>query len=76
GAHSEFAIKQFLRDNGLTEDEIQHVELVVIPNGSAEQILRAGQVDVVNLNGISKDRALENGGIRPVFKDIDLFGEF
>ena len=76
GAHSEFAIKQFLRDNGLTEDEIQHVELVVIPNGSAEQILRAGQIDVVGLSGIGKERALVNGGIYPVFKDIDLFGEF
>ncbi|MCP1144485.1 ABC transporter substrate-binding protein [Lysinibacillus endophyticus] len=76
GAHSEFAVKQFLRDNGLTEDEIKQVELVVVPYGSAEQILRAGQIDVVNLSGISKDRALENGGIRPVFKDIDLFGEF
>lgn len=76
GAHSEFAIKHFLRDHGLTEDEIKQVELVVVPGSSAEQILRAGQIDVVALGGISKDRALETGGIRPVFKDIDLFGEF
>jgi len=76
GAHAEFAIKQFLRDNGLTEDEIKKVELVVVPMASAEQILRAGQIDVVQLSGISKDKALENGGIRPVLKDIDLFGEF
>lgn len=76
GAHAEFAIKQFLRDNGLTEDEIKQVELVVVPQASAEQILRAGQVDIVQLSGIDKERALENGGIRPVFKDIDLFGEF
>lgn len=76
GAHAEFAIKQFLRDNGLSEEEIQQVELVVVPVGSAEQILRSGQIDVVQLSGIGKDRTLENGGIRPVFKDIDLFGEF
>lgn len=76
GAHAEFAIKQFLRDNGLTEDEIKKVELVVVPSASAEQILRAGQIDVVQLSGIGKERALENGGIRPVFKDTDLFGEF
>ena len=76
GAHSEFAIKQFLRDNGLTEDEIKEVQLVVVPGSSAEQILRAGQIDVVALGSIGKERALENGGIRPIFKDIDLFGEF
>lgn len=76
GAHSEFAVKQYLRDNGLTEDEISDVELVVVPGASAEQILRAGQIDVVALSGIGKERALDNGGIYPVFKDIDLFGEF
>lgn len=76
GAHAEFAIKQFLRDNGLTEDEIKQVELVVVPSASAEQILRAGQIDAAQLSGIAKDKALANGGIRPVFKDIDLFGEF
>ncbi|MFP5303374.1 hypothetical protein R2R70_19545, partial [Cobetia sp. SIMBA_158] len=26
--------------------------------------------------GIGKERALVNGGIYPLFKDIDLFGEF
>ncbi|MGM9949191.1 MAG: ABC transporter substrate-binding protein [Lysinibacillus sp.] len=76
GAHSEFAIKQFLRDNGLTEKEIQQVELIVVPGSSAEQILRAGQIDVVALSGISRDRALETGGIRAVYKDTDLFGNF
>lgn len=76
GAHAEFAIKQYLRDNGLTEKEIEKVELVVIPSSSAEQILRAGQVDVVSLSGVARDKALETGGIKLLFKDIDLFGEF
>lgn len=76
GAHSEFAVKQYLRNNGLTEDEINDVELVVVPGASAEQILRAGQIDVVALSGIGKEKALEKGGIYPVFKDIDLFGKF
>ena len=76
GAHLEFAVKQFLRDGGLTEEEIQEVQLVVVPGGSSEQILRAGQVDVVGLSGTGKERALATGGIYPVFKDIDLFGEF
>ncbi len=59
GAHAEIVLKRFLRDNGLTEDEIKEVELVVVPATSAEQILRAGQIDVVGLNGTFKDKALE-----------------
>ena len=76
GAHHEFAIKQYLRDNGLTEKEIEQVELIVVPGASAEQILRAEQVDVAVLSGVGRDRALEAGGIKPLFKDIDLFGNF
>ena len=76
GAHAEFAVKQFLRDGGLTEKEIEEVELIVVPGGSAEQILRAGQVDVIALAGIARDRALEGGGLYTVFKDTDLFGKF
>lgn len=76
GAHSEFAVKQYLRDNGLTEDDIKQVELIVVPGASAEQILRAGQIDVVALGGTARERAVETGGIRAVFKDIDLFGDF
>ncbi|MED3662943.1 ABC transporter substrate-binding protein [Ureibacillus terrenus] len=76
GAHAEIALKQYLKDNGLSEDEIQKVELVVIPTSSAEQILRSGQVDVIALSGIARDKAVENGGLRLLFKDTDLFGEF
>ncbi|RKQ14185.1 ABC transporter substrate-binding protein [Ureibacillus endophyticus] len=76
GAHMDFAVQQYLRENGLTEEEIKQVELVVVPLSSAEQVLRGGQVDVVGLGGISRDKALENGGIRPLFKDTDLFGNF
>jgi len=76
GAHHEFTLKQYLRDNGLTEDEIRQVELVVLPRASAEQALRAGQIDVIALSGIFKDRLEDNGGVRLVFKDTDVFGEF
>ncbi|MFC5468133.1 ABC transporter substrate-binding protein [Cohnella suwonensis] len=76
GGHSEFMIKEYLRRGGLTEDEIGKVTLVVIPPVSSEQALRAGQVDVATLNGVLRDKALERGGIYPLFRDIDLFGKF
>ncbi len=76
GAHAEFVIKEYLYRGGLTKDEVNQVELTVLPPVSAEQGLRAGQVDVAQLSYISRDKALERGGIRPLFLDIDLFGEF
>jgi len=76
GAHSEFVIKEYLRRNGLTEDEIKQVTLVVIPPVNSEQTLRQGQIDVASLGSILRDKALERGGIRPLFTDYDLFGTF
>lgn len=76
GAHHEFFIKEYLRQQGLTEDEIKKVTLVVVPPVTSEQTLRANQVDVATLGGVLRDKALERGGIRPLFKDRDLFGNF
>lgn len=74
GAHAEFVIKDYLRQGGLTEKEIEEVTLVTIPASNAEQALRNHQIDVVLFGGISKDRALESGGIVEIFKDIEVFG--
>ena len=74
GAHSEFVIKDYLRQGNLTEKEIEQVTLVTVPGSSAEQILRNQQIDVVMLSGIGRDRALATGGITEIFKDIDVFG--
>ncbi|MEK3771566.1 ABC transporter substrate-binding protein [Paenibacillus sp. FSL R5-0887] len=74
GAHSEFVIKDYLRQGNLTEKEIEQVTLVTVPSSSAEQILRNHQIDVVMLSGIARDRALTTGGVAEIFKDIDVFG--
>jgi ABC-type nitrate/sulfonate/bicarbonate transport system substrate-binding protein len=76
GAHHEFVIKEYLHRAGLTEDEIKQVTLVVVPPVTTEQTLRAKQVDVAALGGVLRDKALERGGIHPLFKDRDLFGNF
>jgi ABC-type nitrate/sulfonate/bicarbonate transport system substrate-binding protein len=74
GAHSEFMLKEYLRREGLSREEIAQVTLVVIPPVNSEHALRAKQVDVATLSGILRDKALERGGIHPVFRDYDLFG--
>ncbi|MCD0451493.1 ABC transporter substrate-binding protein [Actinocorallia sp. API 0066] len=76
GAHSEAVIKEYLQRGGLTKAEIDKVELIVIPPVNTEQSLRQKQIDVGALGGILRDKALERGGIRLLFTDIELLGEF
>lgn len=76
GAHYDFVIKDYLARNGLTEDEIRQIELIMLPGVSTELALRKGQVDVAVLAGIIEKRALKTGGLHPVFRDIDIYGPF
>ena len=76
GAHAEIVLREYLKQNGLSDEEIEQVTMVVIPPVNAEQALREGQIDVAVLSGMLRDRALEKGGIRKVFSDYDLFGSF
>jgi ABC-type nitrate/sulfonate/bicarbonate transport system substrate-binding protein len=76
GAHSEFMLREYLARGGLNKAEIEQVTLVAIPPVNSEQVLRQRQVDVATLGGILRDKALERGGIHPIFRDYDLFGEF
>ncbi|MDR2690368.1 MAG: ABC transporter substrate-binding protein [Azoarcus sp.] len=76
GAHSEFIIKEYLARGGLTRDEIDSVELIVLPPISAEAAVRAGQVDGAMMSGIIRELAEQRGGLRRLFIDVDLFGDF
>lgn len=76
GAHSEAVIGTYLRDNGLTEEEIAQVQLVVLPPNDTEQALRTGQIDVGALSTVLQDRAVAAGGLRRLFSDVEFFGEF
>src|SRR6478752_5387840 len=76
GAHLEFVLREYLARNGLSAAEAKQVTLVAIPPVSGEQTLRQGQVEVSALSGVLRDKALERGGIRSLFNDTDLFGEF
>lgn len=76
GAHHEFLVREWLAREGLTPDEIKQVELIVVPPVNTEQALRQGQIDVGTLGSVFRDKAVERGGIRPLFTDESLFGSF
>jgi ABC-type nitrate/sulfonate/bicarbonate transport system substrate-binding protein len=74
GAHHEFMLREWLARGGLTPAEIKQVTLVVLPPVNTEQALRQKQIDVAALGSILRDKAVERGGIHPVFRDFDLYG--
>ncbi|MGW0182985.1 ABC transporter substrate-binding protein [Nocardia sp. NPDC003345] len=76
GAHHEFVVREWLAQQGLSNDEIAKVELTVVPPVNAEQALRQGNIDAVALFDIWRDQAVARGGIRPLFTDGALFGAF
>ncbi|SNS45656.1 ABC transporter substrate-binding protein [Actinoplanes regularis] len=76
GAHSEAITKTYLTRAGLTPDEIAQVELVVVPPVNTEQSLRQKQIDVAALSGTLRDKALDHGGIHPLYTDFELLGPF
>lgn len=76
GAHHEFMVREYLARNKVTDVEAKQVTLVATPPVTGEQALRQGQVEVTTLGGVLRDKALERGGIRPLFTDRELYGDF
>ncbi|MFF0543693.1 ABC transporter substrate-binding protein [Nocardia thailandica] len=75
GAHHEFLTREWLHQQGLSEDEIKQVQLIVVPPVNTEEALRSGQIDVAALGGVFRETAVGRGGIRPLFTDRDIFGQ-
>ncbi|MBB0243938.1 ABC transporter substrate-binding protein [Streptomyces alkaliphilus] len=76
GAHAEAMLDIHLGREGLSADEAADVERLVLPPVNTEQALRQGQIEVAVLGGILRDKAKEQGGIRELFNDHDLLGDF
>ncbi|WP_181777307.1 ABC transporter substrate-binding protein [Amycolatopsis pittospori] len=76
GANLEAALDTWLKRSGLSDSEIDQVQLVVLPPINTEQALRNGQIDVAALNGVLQDRAVAVGGLRPIVKDVEAFGPY
>ncbi|MFG2297731.1 ABC transporter substrate-binding protein [Streptomyces sp. NPDC048603] len=76
GAHYQALLDIYLSRNGLSKAEAGKVEPIVVPPVNTEQALRAKQIEVGVLTGVLRDKALANGGIRPLFTDTQLLGPF
>ncbi|MGP3948801.1 ABC transporter substrate-binding protein [Streptomyces sp. 7N604] len=76
GAHSEAMLDIYLQRHGLSQADIKKVEPLVVPPVNTEQTLRQKKIDVGVLGDILRDKALETGGIRPLFSDYQLLGAF
>ena len=74
GAYHEYAIKEWLHRNGISDADVGRVEFVVVPPINTETALREKQIDVGNLGSIIKDVALEHGGLHELLRDTDLIG--
>jgi ABC-type nitrate/sulfonate/bicarbonate transport system substrate-binding protein len=77
GAEADYVIRQYLKQNGLS---IEQVQLVVVPMENQEQMLRSRQVDAVawtSNGGTYFDMARERGGVReiPGTRNFDVKGE-
>ncbi|MGW5420513.1 ABC transporter substrate-binding protein [Streptomyces sp. NPDC003943] len=76
GAHSEAMLDIYLQRGGLSAADADKVEPLVVPPVNTEQSLRQKQIDVAVLGGVLRDKALADGGLRPLFTDHQLLGSF
>ncbi|QKV90820.1 ABC transporter substrate-binding protein [Streptomyces sp. NA02950] len=76
GAHSEAMLDIYLQRHGLSQGEIGKVQPLVVPPVNTEQSLRQRQIQVGVLGDILREKALAKGGIRPLFTDVQLLGNF
>lgn len=74
GAHAEAFIETWLTKAGLTSQEIDQVQLVVLPPNDTEEAIRRKQVDVGVLGGVLQDRALSQPDIRELVRDTEVLG--
>ena len=76
GAYQEYLLTDYLLRSGLTADDIKQITLVAAPPVSLAQTLRQGRIDATFLSDIVRDKAVEQGGLRPLMTDFEVYGPF
>ena len=76
GGNFEAWIKIWLKEEGLTPDQIGEVEFVVIPPPNAEEALRKKSLDAVVLLGAIREQAEQKGGIAALATDSEVLGNY
>jgi ABC-type nitrate/sulfonate/bicarbonate transport system substrate-binding protein len=76
GANSEAVMHLWLKEQGLSAEEIKGVDLVVIPPVNMEEALDQHQLDGAVMGGAVREKAERDGGVRRMFKDIEFLGSY
>lgn len=76
GGQEEADIHDEFKKLGFTESQIKTIQLVTLPPANTADALRKGQLDAAALEGQFQLRALAQGGLRPVFTELDEYGPF
>lgn len=76
GGQNEADVHDYLRKAGLSEGDVKKVQLVPLPPPNTEDALRHRQIDVAALGGQFRQRAVADGGVRPLFTEITEYGPF
>lgn len=76
GAHDEAVLDIYLERNKLTRAQVGQVEPIVIPPASTEEAIRLGQLDVGVLGSFLRELAQARGGLKMLFSDYQLLGNF
>ncbi len=76
GADAEAVLDMYLVHNGLTLAEIREVTLMPLPTPNLEPEPGNGQIGAMSVAGIFRDAALARGGIHPLYRNVDLFGNY
>ncbi len=72
GAEADYVTREYLKQNGLSIDQVQ---LVVVPWPQHEQVLRSGQADVVVAISPYANKILDGGSVRVLLSGYDVRGE-
>jgi ABC-type nitrate/sulfonate/bicarbonate transport system substrate-binding protein len=76
GAYQEYLLTDYLLRSGLTADDVKEITLVAAPPVSLAQTLRQGRIDATFLSDIVRDKAVAQGGLRPLVTDFEVYGPF
>jgi len=76
GAGEEAIQRTWEAQQGMSKQEMNEVDLVVVPPLTTEGALHNGQVDAANFTNTIRELALKKGGIRPLFNGYNATGGY
>lgn len=76
GANAEAVLDTYLKDAGLSQDDIDDVTLVPLPALDSEAALRQGQVDAAYMGLTALNAAQAQGGLKILATDVDFVGPY